>query len=109
MSKTTTLHVHHVHYISLPSLHDNDVKFPQVAFYGEPKHKTKTFSFSLKTWVQPLRLHFGKVQLYLRFYATRNNREKVWKNEAFLMSDVFTALAVVVAKAPYFIHSTLSS
>ena len=109
MSKTTTLHVHHVHYISLPSLHDNDVKFPQVAFYGEPKHKTTTFSFSLKTWVQPLRLHFGKVQLYLRFYATRNNREKVWKNEAFLMSDVFTALAVVLAKAPYFIHSTLSS
>lgn len=73
----TTLHVHHVHYISLPSLRDNDVKFPQVAFYGEPKHKTTTFSFSLKTWVQPLRLQFGKVQLYLRFYATRNNREKV--------------------------------
>ena len=69
MSKITTLHVHHVHYISLPSLHDNDVKFPQVAFYGEPKHKTTT-------WVQPLRLQFGKAQLYLRFYATRNNREK---------------------------------
>jgi len=34
---------------------------------------------------------------------------KFEKSEAFLMSDVFTALAVVVTKAPYVIQSTFSS
>ena len=33
--------------VSLPSLYDCDVKFPQVKFYGGRKHKTTNFSFSL--------------------------------------------------------------
>ena len=38
--KTTTLHVQHTFlYISLPSLHDCDVKFPQVTFRGGRKHR----------------------------------------------------------------------
>ena len=36
ISKTTTLHVHHIFlYISLPFLHDYDVKMPTFAFCGE--------------------------------------------------------------------------
>ena len=36
LSKTTTLHVHHAFlYISLPSLHDYDVKMPSFTFYGD--------------------------------------------------------------------------
>ena len=40
------MHVHHAFlYISLPSLHDYDVKIPDVKFCGGREHKTTTFSF----------------------------------------------------------------
>ena len=39
ITKTTNLHVHYTFwYISLPSLHDFDVKFPDGTFYGGSKH-----------------------------------------------------------------------
>ena len=45
ISKTTTLHMHHtILYISLPSLHDYDVKMPNFTFYGERKQATTSFS-----------------------------------------------------------------
>ena len=38
LSKTTSLHVHHAFlYISLPLLHDYDVKMPSFTFYGGRK------------------------------------------------------------------------
>ena len=47
ISKTTTLHVHHAFlYISLPSLHDYDVKMPNFTFYGGRKQATTKFYFS---------------------------------------------------------------
>ena len=47
ISKTTTLHVHHaILYISLPSLHDYDVKMPDFTFHGGRKQATKISSFS---------------------------------------------------------------
>ena len=47
LSKTTTLHVHHAFlYISLPLLHDYDVKMPSFTFYGGRKQATTKFSFS---------------------------------------------------------------
>ena len=46
--KTTTLHVHHDFlYISLPSLHDYDVKMPNCKFYGGRKQATTNLFFSL--------------------------------------------------------------
>ena len=46
LSKTTTLHVHKCFlYISLPSLHDYDVKMPIFAFYGGCIQETAKFSF----------------------------------------------------------------
>ena len=48
ISKTTTLHVHHAFlYISLPSLHDYDVKMPNCKFYGGRKQATTNLFFSL--------------------------------------------------------------
>ena len=48
IGKTTTLHVHRTFlYISLPSLHDYDVKFPNFTFCGGREHKTTSFFF---TW-----------------------------------------------------------
>ena len=47
LSKTTSLHVHHAFlYISLPLLHDYDVKMPSFTFYGGRKQATTKFSFS---------------------------------------------------------------
>ena len=47
LSKTTALHVHHAFlYISLPLLHDYDVKMPNFTFYGGRKQATTKFSFS---------------------------------------------------------------
>ena len=48
ISKTSTLHVHHTLflYISLPSLHDYDMKMPNFTLYGEQKQATTNFSFS---------------------------------------------------------------
>ena len=45
LSKTTNLH-HAFLYISLPLLHDYDVKMPNFKFYGEGKQATTKFSFS---------------------------------------------------------------
>ena len=48
LRKTTTLHVHHAFlYISLPSLHDYDVKMPNYKFYGGRKQATTNLFFSL--------------------------------------------------------------
>ena len=47
LSKTTSLHVHHAFlYISLPLLHDYDVKMPSFKFCGGRRQATTNFSFS---------------------------------------------------------------
>ena len=47
LSKTTSLHVHYAFlYISLPVLHDYDVKMPSFTFYGGRKQAATNFSFS---------------------------------------------------------------
>ena len=47
LRKTITLHVHHAFlYISLPSLHDYDVKMPNCKFYGGRKQATTNLFFS---------------------------------------------------------------
>ena len=52
ISKTTTLHVHQAFvYISLPSLHDYDVKMPNFTFCGEREHKTTTLFFFCRTLI----------------------------------------------------------
>ena len=50
--KTTILHVHHAFlYISLPSLHDYDVKMPNVTFYRGSTQTTTKFPLSFWTWI----------------------------------------------------------
>ena len=57
ISKTTTLHVHHTFlYISLPFLHDYDVKMPHFMFYTGRKQATTKFSFSFMTWIRQLEI-----------------------------------------------------
>ena len=48
----TTLHVHYPFFhISLPALHDYDVKMPNFVFYGARKQATTKFCFSFCTWI----------------------------------------------------------
>ena len=48
LRKTTSLHVHHAFlYISLPSLHDYDVKKANCKFYGGRKQATTNLFFSV--------------------------------------------------------------
>ena len=47
ITKTTTLHVHHAFlYISLPSLHDYEVKMPNFTFYRGSAQATTKFPLS---------------------------------------------------------------
>ena len=66
ISKTTTSHVHHTFlYISVPFLHDYDVKMPNFAFYGGRKQAT-TKSYSLSELeFGPLKFSFRRVRLQL--------------------------------------------
>ena len=53
--RQSVMHVHHIFfsflYISLPFLHDYDVKMPNFTFYGERKQATTKFYFSFWTWI----------------------------------------------------------
>ena len=73
-------------YVSLPSLHDYEVKLPDFTFYGESKQATTKFSFSLWTWI----LFLG-IQLQESSTACDkvnwNNRDKYWKSPSRLFSN----------------------
>ena len=52
MSKTTILYVHHAFlYISLPSLHDYDIKMPNFTIYRGSIQATTKFRLSFWTWI----------------------------------------------------------
>ena len=81
ISKTTTLQVHHAFlYISLPALHDYDVKMPNFAFYGVRKQPTTKFCSSFCTWIWSLGIQLQEVRLRLTKWVGRNNCDKNWKN-----------------------------
>ena len=53
ISKTTILHVHHAFlYISLPSLHDYDVKMPNFTMYRGSTKATTKFPLSFWPWIR---------------------------------------------------------
>ena len=79
---------------SLPSLHDYDMKSLTVRQYRGSKHTTTNFGS----------VPYNSFYLHLMFYANWNDRDRFWKNTKIIFnSDVFAAIAVVIAKAPYFV------
>ena len=83
-SKTTTLHVHHAFfYISLPFLHDYDVKMSNFAFYGGRKQATTKFYFSYcllyLDMVARNSTPGGFASIWQKWVG-RNNCDKDWKN-----------------------------
>ena len=81
ISKTTVLHLHHDFlYISLPSLHDYDVKMPNFTMYKESAQATTKFPLSFWTWIWFLGFNFRKVRLHLTKLVTWSNGDEDWKN-----------------------------
>jgi len=61
IGKTTTLHVHHAFlYISLPALHDYDLKMTNFMFCRGMEHKTTTFFFFSWTLILSFRIQLQK-------------------------------------------------
>ena len=84
-------------YISLPSLHDLDVKFPDGTFYGGRKHIRRRIFLSLSKLGCGLQeFNSRKFHLHLIFKASWNNRD----DEFILIVTNFAAAAIVVAQAP---------
>ena len=63
--KTTFLHVHHAFfYISLPSLHDHDVKMAHFTFYGGRKQATTNFPLLSKLKCGPQEINSKDISLH---------------------------------------------
>ena len=90
VSKTTTLHVHHAFlYISLPPLHDYDVKWPNFKFFkdGNGKAINSTISVWTQAW---LPLFLSDINsLLLSNWATLEYREMVWKDAESIFQGCF--------------------
>ena len=79
IGKTTILHVHHAFlYISLPSLHDYDVKISNFTFCQGREHKITTFFFFSELWYRLLEFNSREKCQHLMNWTRRNEREKVW-------------------------------
>ena len=80
ISKTSSLHVYHTFlYISLPSLHDYDVKMPNFTSYGERKQATTNFPFSFKLESDPKKSTPGKLAHISHFQLMEINATKFEK------------------------------
>ena len=102
LRKTTTLQVHHAFlYISLPSLHDYDVKMPNCKFYGGRKQATTNLFFSLNLSSVLKKSTPGKFAYTCHFQQIGINATKIEKTGIHFKTDVFATVAVVDAKAPY--------
>ena len=95
--------MHHAFlYISLPFLHDYDVKMPNCNSFMEDVNKRRRISFSLsKVECSSQEINAREIRLHLPFSANWNKRDSVWKTGIHFKSDVFTAVTVVDAKAPF--------
>ena len=77
-SKTSSLHVHHAFlYISLPLVHDYDVKMPIFTFYGGRKQATGKFLSLFKLECVPQEINSREICLHKKFSMNWNKRDKV--------------------------------
>ena len=80
VGKTTTLNVHHAFlYISLPSVHDYNLKMPNFTFCGEQEHKTTTLFFFSSTLIQSVTTNYSRKNWqHLMNWTRWNKPDKVW-------------------------------
>ena len=71
-----------------------------IASFMEDVNERRRISVSLsKVECAPQEINFREIRLHLPFSSNWNKRESVWKTGIHFKSDVFTAVAVVDAKA----------
>ena len=81
ISKATTLHVHHAFlYISLPLLHDYDVRVSNFTFCRGREHKTTTSISFPELSYNPLEFNSRKICQHLTNWTSWNNHNKVWSS-----------------------------
>ena len=97
MSKTTSLHVHHVFlYILLPSLHNYVMKWPNFKFTWKRKWQgDKFYNLCPGLGRGPLSSAPIQIPFFLGNWAPWNNREKNWKDAMSIFSDIFMDVDVV--------------
>ena len=102
INKTTSLHVHHAFfYISLPFLHDYDMKMPNFAFYGGRKQATTKVYFSFWIWMQFTGIQFQDgsptfwQSKWVGIIAIKTERTQIH-----FLSDVLFAVASLDLKVP---------
>ena len=102
LSKTTSLHVRHTFlYISLPLLHDYNMKMPSFTFYGGCKTSDdKLFFLFLNLSAVPKKSTPGKLTYISYFQRIEINATKLEKMPIHFKSDVFAAVTFVDAKSP---------
>ena len=102
LCKTTTLHVHHAFlYISLPSLHDYNVKMSDCKFYeGRKQATTNLFFLSLNLSAVLKKTTPGKFAYTCHFQQIGINVTKIEKTGIHFKTAIFAAITIVDAKAP---------
>ena len=103
LSKTTSLHVHHAFlYISLPLLHDYDVKMPSFTFYGGRKTSDdKLFFLFLNLSAVPKKSTSGKLAYISYFQRIEVNATKLEKRQ-FILKVMFSVLSPLSMLVPSF-------
>ena len=85
--KTTNLHVHHAFLcISLPSLHDYDVNFPNFTFYGGRERRQRPSFCFPELWSSPLKFNSQKIRQRLTNWTRWNKRDWVWRSANTLLN-----------------------
>ena len=95
--QTTTLHVIMLFYISLPLLHGYNVKVPKFTFCWECEHNTTTCFFFSQTLIQCFRFNSRKICNIWWIERVGISAIKFEGEWIHFLSDVFKAVAVVVA------------
>ena len=82
ITKITIFHVHHAFlYISLPSLHDYDVKVRNFTFHRGSTQATTKFPLSVWNWIWSLGIQLQEGSpIHLKKLVTWGNRDEDWKN-----------------------------
>ena len=82
-------------YISLPLLHDYDVKMPNFTSQGGRKQATTKFYSLPKLEYGSKKFNSGRVHLLLTKYVSWNNRNKDQKNANLFLKQRFRCWRVV--------------